>query len=74
MKIEVEVTSEEIIKPSSQTPHHLRHYTLSYLDQISPKMYGPFVLFYELNNNQAESEISKISSRIKISLSKALAL
>ena len=67
----MEITSEEMIKPSSQTPDHLRRYTLSYLDQIPPKVYIPLILFYELSS---ESEISEISSRIKKSLSDVLAI
>ncbi|XP_004310181.1 PREDICTED: vinorine synthase-like [Fragaria vesca subsp. vesca] len=50
MKVEVEVVSKEIITPSSPTPAHLRHYQLSSLDQLSPLVYNPLVLFYEFND------------------------
>ncbi|ONI30186.1 hypothetical protein PRUPE_1G235900 [Prunus persica] len=49
MKVEVEVISKEIIKPSSPTPDHLRYLQLSFLDQLAPPVYNPFVLFYEFN-------------------------
>ncbi|EEF51842.1 conserved hypothetical protein [Ricinus communis] len=32
----VELISKEFIRPSSPTPHHLRNYNLSFLDQIAP--------------------------------------
>ncbi|OVA01967.1 Transferase [Macleaya cordata] len=34
--MKVEVVSRETIKPSSPTPHHLRTFNLSFLDQIAP--------------------------------------
>ena len=76
MKVEVEVISNEIIKPSSPTPEHLRHYQLSFLDQLSPKTYNPLVLFYEIDDDdqQDESKINEISNKIKKSLSDVLTL
>ena len=71
MKVEVEVISNEIIKPSSPTPAHLRHYQLSFLDQTSPKTYNPLVFFYELNGDH---NITEISNKIKKSLSEVLTL
>lgn len=47
MKLEVEIITEETITPSSPTPDHLRHYHLSFLDQISPPVYNPLLLFYQ---------------------------
>ncbi|KAK3013145.1 hypothetical protein RJ639_008568 [Escallonia herrerae] len=43
---EVEVVSREFIKPSSPTPHHLRKYQFSFLDQINPPVFMPLMLFY----------------------------
>ncbi|KAM6562432.1 hypothetical protein CsatB_022430 [Cannabis sativa] len=73
MKVEVEVISNEIIKPSSPTPTHLRHYQLSYLDQISPQTYNPLILFYEFNDAES-NKIEEISNKIKKSLSQVLTL
>ncbi|PON39722.1 Transferase [Parasponia andersonii] len=74
MKVEVEVISNEIIKPSSPTPDHLRHYQLSFLDQLCPKTYNPLVFFYELNGDQYQDDYSNISNKIKNSLSEVLTL
>ncbi|KAJ9176249.1 hypothetical protein P3X46_011584 [Hevea brasiliensis] len=66
---EVQAISKELIKPSSPTPHHLRHYKLSFLDQISVPIFMPLVLFYprEINTNNKER-----CDLIKKSLSEAL--
>ncbi|XP_050373743.1 stemmadenine O-acetyltransferase-like [Argentina anserina] len=69
MKIEVEVISEETIKPSSPTPHHLRHHHLSFLDQLAPHAYVPFLYFYSIPNSHNHTQIS---THLKKSLSKAL--
>ncbi|PON71604.1 Transferase [Trema orientale] len=47
MKVELEIVSKEMIQPSSPAPHHLRSYQLSFLDQIAPQVYNPFVMFYK---------------------------
>ncbi|MED6119801.1 hypothetical protein PIB30_015097 [Stylosanthes scabra] len=70
-KVEVEVTSKEMIKPSSPTPNHLRCYQLSFLDQISPMVYNPTVLFYSFHQINA-STTTTISNHLKKSLSLAL--
>ncbi|KAG6713759.1 hypothetical protein I3842_05G170000 [Carya illinoinensis] len=60
--------------PSSLTPHHLRDYTLSFIDQISPQIFMPYVLFYP---RDADSDLNSFADRqdwIKKSLSEALAL
>ncbi|KAG6713760.1 hypothetical protein I3842_05G170100 [Carya illinoinensis] len=46
MNVDVEVISHDTIKPSSMTPLHLRHYTLSFIDQISPQIFMHVLLFY----------------------------
>ncbi|PON91445.1 Transferase [Trema orientale] len=73
MKLEVEVISEERVKPSSPTPDHLRHYKLSFLDQISPPVYMPMVLFFP---KEPDCDLTKEErcNRVKQSLSKALTL
>ena len=75
MKVELEVISNENIKPSSPTPTHLRYYQLSFLDQTFPPMYVPFLFFY--TENDAYSKIStdpgkSFSSVLKQSLSNVL--
>ncbi|XP_024195275.1 stemmadenine O-acetyltransferase isoform X2 [Rosa chinensis] len=73
MNIEVELISEEIIKPSSSTPDDLRHYQLSFLDQLSPPVYNPLVLFYEFNDETMPS-VTEISNHLKKSLAEVLTL
>lgn len=46
-----EIVSMESIKPSSPTPHHLKHFKLSFLDQLSPYEYVPVLLFYSAPSN-----------------------
>lgn len=69
--MEVEVISKELIKPSSPTPNHLHHYQLSFLDQLSPAVYNPLVLFYSFHDH---SSITQISNHLKTSLSTVLTL
>ncbi|XP_065874658.1 stemmadenine O-acetyltransferase-like, partial [Euphorbia lathyris] len=71
MKLEIEVLSKEIIKPSSPTPNHLRHYKLSFLDQISPPVYHPFILFYPTDFESKLSNLEKYNL-LKQSLSEVL--
>ncbi|KAK6252392.1 hypothetical protein QUC31_014112 [Theobroma cacao] len=71
MKLEVEVISKEIVQPSSPTPDRLRRYQLSFLDQLTPSIYNPLVLFYpEICDSQANK--IKTSDQLKQSISKAL--
>ena len=75
--MKIEVISKEIIKPSSPTPDHHRRYKLSFLDQISPRVYSPFIYYYKLNDSGESSNdinIADISDKLKKSLSKALTL
>ncbi|XP_054805344.1 stemmadenine O-acetyltransferase-like isoform X2 [Prosopis cineraria] len=76
MKFEMEVISKEIIKPLSPTPQHFRRYQLSFLDQVSPLVYNPLVLFYAhnicTNPKKGFSDITTISGILKRSLSYVL--
>ncbi|OAY32384.1 stemmadenine O-acetyltransferase [Manihot esculenta] len=71
MKLEIEIISEEIIKPSSPTPDHLHHYNLSFLDQISPPVYNPFILLYP-TDGELKSNNLEIYEELKQSLSQVL--
>ncbi|KAL5552573.1 hypothetical protein UlMin_039974 [Ulmus minor] len=74
MKLDVELISTEIIKPTSPTPPNLRHYQLSFLDQVNPKVYNPLILYYASNTNSSSNNITQISIHLKNSLSKVLTL
>jgi shikimate O-hydroxycinnamoyltransferase len=68
MKVEVEVISEETIKPSFPTPQHLHHYQLSFLDQLQPLVFMPLVFFYPKQSdaylsNIEQTDLLKIASR-----------
>ncbi|TYH78391.1 hypothetical protein ES332_D04G223000v1 [Gossypium tomentosum] len=75
MKLNVEVMSKDIIKPSIPTSDQFRRYRLSFLDQISPPVYNPLILFYRLNitegNIKTDDKI-KIIDHLKQSLSDVL--
>ena len=71
MKLEVELISKEIVKPSSPTPDQLRRYQLSFIDQLTPPLYNPLVFFYpEICDTQANK--TKTSDQLKLSISNAL--
>ncbi|GMN49116.1 hypothetical protein TIFTF001_018289 [Ficus carica] len=73
--MKVEIISNEIIKPSSPTPDHLRQYQLSFLDQLSPRSYTPFLYYYDLNYAHSADDsdfIADVSDKLKKSLSEAL--
>ncbi|CAN4095647.1 unnamed protein product [Withania somnifera] len=53
--IEVEIMSENLIKPSLPTPNHLQNYKLSFFDQLAEHTHTPFVLFYPKNNSSTSS-------------------
>ncbi|XVF43805.1 hypothetical protein PTKIN_Ptkin02bG0070100 [Pterospermum kingtungense] len=72
MKLKVEVKSKEIIQPSSPTPDQLRHYQLSFLDQISPPVYNPLVLFYPMTQSNIQVNKVEVIDHLKQSLSNAL--
>ncbi|KAF3434139.1 hypothetical protein FNV43_RR25242 [Rhamnella rubrinervis] len=65
--IDIQFISKGFIKPSVPTPDHLRHYQLSYLDQIAPSSFMPMVLFYKSNLTRQE-----LCNRFKKSLSEVL--
>ena len=70
--IDIQVVFKGSIKPSVPTPDHLRHYQLSFLDQIKPSYFMPMILFY---SQEAQTNIltkEQRSDTIKKSLSEAL--
>ena len=72
MRIEVEVVSTSIIKPSSPTPIHLRFHQLSFLDQLCGHVYIPSVLFYTPQPERGKLNVDDISNKLKQSLSDVL--
>ncbi|XP_028771305.1 vinorine synthase-like [Neltuma alba] len=72
MKIEVEIISKEIVKPCSPTPQHLRHYHLSFLDQLCPEVNNSWVYFYDTRTSNLGCIDDDASDHLKKSLSKVL--
>ncbi|KAI3448774.1 hypothetical protein Pfo_005439 [Paulownia fortunei] len=74
MEGRVQVIAREIIKPSSETPHHLKKFKLSYLDQLAPSVYFPVVFFYQADELRGLtiSNHVRISQQLKQSLSDTL--
>ncbi|KAL5552669.1 hypothetical protein UlMin_040070 [Ulmus minor] len=68
--LKIEIIRRETIKPSSPTPSHLKSFNLSLLDQFSPPIYGPLILFYPKNDVTSDQR----SHQLKQSLSKTLTL
>ncbi|CAL8993848.1 unnamed protein product [Prunus brigantina] len=70
MKMKIEIVSKDYCKPSIPTPHHLKSYRLSLLDQISPIFYVPVVLFYSAPEDIDDD--MTIFHKLKKSLSETL--
>ncbi|XP_047323514.1 (13S,14R)-1,13-dihydroxy-N-methylcanadine 13-O-acetyltransferase AT1-like [Impatiens glandulifera] len=66
--MEVNVISQERIKPSFPTPQNLRNFNLSLLDQLIPAPFAPLTLFY---SNEDLEILDRVSS-LKESLSNVL--
>lgn len=69
----VQILSKETIKPSAPTPHHLKDYRLSLLDQFAPSLYMPFIFFYP-NNFVSNTDTDGILIQLKESLSQVLTI
>ncbi|KAK8628203.1 hypothetical protein V6N13_063913 [Hibiscus sabdariffa] len=69
--MEVHITSKQMIKPSSSELHLLEPFKLSFLDQLSIRMYTPVILFYP-KPSDSNIDGSQFLDQLKQSLSKAL--
>ncbi|MCL7047009.1 hypothetical protein MKW94_029481 [Papaver nudicaule] len=72
IEMKVEIMSKETIRPSTPTPHHLRTFNLSFLDQMAPPFSVPIILFYPVNENDRQTNIKECSHDLRRSLSKTL--
>ncbi|KAA8540714.1 hypothetical protein F0562_024367 [Nyssa sinensis] len=70
--MKIDIVSREVIKPSIPTPHHLRDFKLSFLDQLIPPVYVPIILFYSHNETTNLKQPAEISYLLKKSLSHTL--
>ncbi|XP_060171592.1 stemmadenine O-acetyltransferase-like [Lycium barbarum] len=60
---------EELIKPSSPTPHELRDHKISFIDEIIPHSSIPLILFYKKSETITQPQIC---NHLKTSLSQTL--
>ncbi|GAB4829310.1 hypothetical protein Ancab_018980 [Ancistrocladus abbreviatus] len=63
----------ELIQPSVPTSPHLRAYKFSMLDQLSPSVYVPVILFYPNQFPVTAENMLEISRKLKNSLARTLA-
>ncbi|KAF9673369.1 hypothetical protein SADUNF_Sadunf10G0017000 [Salix dunnii] len=69
----MELISRKIIKPSSPTLDHLRHYQLSFTDQLCPPVYNSFVFFYPADDaDHIKFNSLEVSDQLQQSLSNVL--
>lgn len=68
----MELISRKIIKPSSPTLDHLRHYQLSFTDQLCPPVYTSFVFFYPADDADTKFDNLEILEQLQQSLSNVL--
>ncbi|PWA79240.1 transferase, Chloramphenicol acetyltransferase-like domain protein [Artemisia annua] len=68
MMMNIQKQSSKLIKPFVPTPQTLRHYKISFTDELIPFINISVVLFFSANNNA----IPKFVSRLETSLAKIL--
>ena len=72
-KVDIEVISRETIKPASPTPHHLRTFNLSIIDQFMYDVYSPLILFLPNTNKASVTDVVTTRSKhLKEALSEVL--
>ena len=73
VRIDIEIVSREIIKPSSPIVQHKKPYKLSLLDQLTPATYSSIIFFYPNMNDVNSNSITKTrTDHLKKSLSETL--
>ncbi|KAM0064868.1 putative vinorine synthase [Helianthus debilis subsp. tardiflorus] len=71
--VDLEIISRETIKPSSPTPHNLRTFKLSILDQYMFDIYTPMIVFFpNTDNTSVKDVVTKRSKHLKETLAKIL--
>lgn len=72
--MKVEIISKENIKPFSPTPHHLKNFKLSLLDQLIPAPFVPMLLYFRNNDSGTPKHVhvQEILVLLKQSLSQTL--
>ncbi|PWA42578.1 transferase, Chloramphenicol acetyltransferase-like domain protein [Artemisia annua] len=72
-KVDLEIISKDIIKPSNPTLQHLRNFSLSIIDQLMYDVYTPLIFFFPNTDKGSVKEvITKRSKYLKETLSQIL--
>lgn len=76
MALKAEIVSKHVVKPSSPTPNHLRHFKLSLLDEMAFPFYVPIILFYSASDvvRAFGTDFETMSHNLKTSLSHTLTI
>ncbi|KAJ1440363.1 Transferase [Sesbania bispinosa] len=75
MEAKFQIMSTQVIKPFTTTPHHLKQFNLSFLDQISPYQYTSVLFFYSASNvSSDDTNFISLCDNLKDSLSNVLTL
>ncbi|KAK9676676.1 hypothetical protein RND81_11G092900 [Saponaria officinalis] len=70
----IEVISQEIIKPSIQTPDYLRYLQISLIDQLNSPFFIPTIYFFTRPKNTTPLETTSFLNKLKSSLSSTLSI
>ncbi|KAJ4848945.1 hypothetical protein Tsubulata_034181 [Turnera subulata] len=70
--MEVKILSQKLVKPSTPTSHQLLK--ISYLDQIAPPAYLPFIFYYQADAKPIPAEQDERCNQLERSLSETLSL
>ncbi|MCD7449652.1 hypothetical protein HAX54_000882 [Datura stramonium] len=68
-RLDIQIQTRKMVKPSTPTPNHLRSLKLSFFDQGAPRMYVP-ILFHYLPTS--EGSIAERCDKLQKSLSQTL--
>ncbi|XP_055814835.1 acetyl-CoA-benzylalcohol acetyltransferase-like [Solanum dulcamara] len=70
-KLEIQIQTRKMLKPSISTPNHLRILKLSFFDHLVPRVYVP-VLFHYLPSSTGEGTITERCDKLQKSLAQTL--
>ena len=69
--MEVKILSKKLIKPSSPTPSHLRHLTLTPVDRLAPPIKASNIFYYPAKGSNPAVDVER-RNRLETSLSEIL--
>ncbi|XP_038681011.1 acetyl-CoA-benzylalcohol acetyltransferase-like [Tripterygium wilfordii] len=72
LKMEVQIISQKLIKPSTPTPSHLRNMELSFIDRIAPQAYSHVIFYYPVQRSLTIHDGNERCNKLEKSLSEIL--